>query len=682
MYERRDCKIEDIKYIKGVGPERVKLLNKLDIYTVKDLVEYFPRDYEDRGNITKISNVKLEENILIEATTRTAVIEQRTRSITICKLVVEDNTGEVEIIWFNQPYIRGLIQKGEKYKFFGKIQMKSGKLVMNAPLFDKVGENKNTGGIMPIYPLTYKLQQSALRNIIKNAVNIYNEKEMFEETLPNYIRDKYSLYSIKQAINAIHMPKNETDFKKARERIAFEELFIMQLKLLALKGEYKENIGIKFSNSAKCDHIIDALPFILTNAQKNVISEIEADMESNKNMNRLVQGDVGSGKTIVAILAAYKAVKSGYQVAMMAPTAILAAQHLENFKNILEKYDIKCELLVSGITAKNKREILEKLEKGEIDILIGTHAVIEENISFKNLGLAITDEQHRFGVKQRGILTEKGENVDILVMTATPIPRTLALILFGDLDISIIDELPPNRQKIDTVAITKGLEDRLNIFLEKQLQEGRQAYIICPLVEDKEDSELLSVEEVIDKYKNKILPEYNIKELHGKMRPKEKEEIMVEFKEGKIDVLISTTVIEVGVDVPNASIIVVENAERFGLAQLHQLRGRVGRGKYKSFCILKYKGRSENIRERMKIMADTNDGFKIAEKDLELRGTGDFFGTKQHGIPDFKVANLFEDMQLLKTVQKEASEIIAEDPKLELEKNLILNNIIQEKVII
>jgi len=388
------------------------------------------------------------------------------------------------------------------------------------------------------------------------------------------------------------------------------------------------------------------------------------------------------GKTIVAMMAAYKAVKSGYQVAMMAPTAILASQHEINFKKILEPYGIKCELLISGITAKNKKDILERLENGEIDILIGTHAVLEENVNFKNLGLVITDEQHRFGVKQREILTEKGKSVDTLVMTATPIPRTLALILFGDLDISIIDELPPNRKKIDTFAVTKGLEERVNIFIEKQIKEGRQIYIVCPLVEENEEIDAKSVLETVEKYKNEILKDYRVEYLHGKMKAKEKDEIMTEFKNGNIDVLISTTVIEVGVDVPNATVMVIENSERFGLAQLHQLRGRVGRGEHKSYCILKFKGTSDVVRKRMQIMADTNDGFKIAEKDLELRGTGDFFGTKQHGIPDFKVANLFEDMKILVEVQKLALEIVKEDPEFKLEKNVLLKEEVNKKITI
>ena len=384
------------------------------------------------------------------------------------------------------------------------------------------------------------------------------------------------------------------------------------------------------------------------------------------------------GKTIVSVIATYKAVKSGYQVAIMAPTAILASQHLESFESVLNRYGIKCGLLVGSLTKKKKDELKEKLKSGEIDVLIGTHALLEEDVEFKNLGFVVTDEQHRFGVRQRSIITSKGQNPDVLVMTATPIPRTLALILYGDLDISIIDELPPNRKKIETYAVTKSMENRINVFIKKQIGEGRQVYVVCPLVEENEEINAKSVEEIYEKYKKEIFPEFRVEFLHGKMRPKEKDEIMEKFKNRQIDILISTTVIEVGVNVPNASIMLVENAERFGLAQLHQLRGRVGRGENQSYCILKYQGSNDVIRQRMKIMQDTNDGFVIAEKDLELRGSGEFFGTKQHGIPEFKIANLFEDLPILKLVQELAIKIENDDPKLEKKENERLKKLIEK----
>ena len=389
---------------------------------------------------------------------------------------------------------------------------------------------------------------------------------------------------------------------------------------------------------------------------------------------------LGAGKTAVSIIASYKAVKSGYQVAIMAPTAILAKQHLENFRNILQNFNIKCELLVSGMPKKQKEDILTKLKEGQIDIIIGTHALLEDNVEFKNLGFVVTDEQHRFGVRQRAKLNNKGTNPDVLVMTATPIPRTLALILYGDLDISIINELPPNRQKVDTFAVTKGMEERVNNFIKEQIKEGRQAYIVCPLVEESEEIESKSVLELAQKYKTETFSGYNVEYMHGKLKPAEKDAIMERFKNKEIDILISTTVIEVGVDVPNANIIVIENAERFGLATLHQFRGRVGRGKYKSYCILKYQGNTEVIKERMNIMTKTNDGFIISEKDLELRGSGEFFGTKQHGIPEFKIANLFEDIETLKSVQSVALKIIQKDPELELQENAVLKKQVLNKI--
>ena len=670
---------KDVKYVKTVGPNRVKLLNKLNIYTLKDLIEYYPRDYEDRSKPKNLYECTDGEEVLIEAMPTGRINEMHKGRMTISRLIVKDQTGTCYITWFNQGYLKNRFQPGRMYRFFGKISNKNGRLEMNSPVYDEIDQSKNTGKIIPIYPLTYELKQTTLRRIIENG--LLEVKGQLPETLPEYILKENNLWDINNTIERIHFPVEFSDFNKARERLVFEELLTTQLALLKLKNNYEhETDGIQFSKDVYMSDVINILPFKLTKAQLRVLEEIDRDMESNKPMNRLLQGDVGSGKTVVAMIAAYKAVKSGYQATIMAPTAILASQHLESFQGILEELGIRVELLISSVTKKKKAEILEKLQNGEIDILIGTHAILEENVVFKNLGLVVTDEQHRFGVKQRGTIAAKGQNPDVIAMSATPIPRTLALILYGDLDISIIDELPPNRKKIETYAVRKNMEERVNNFIRKQITEGRQAYIVCPLVEENEDMEgLQSVIELAEKYQKETFSEYKVAYLHGKMKPKEKDEIMERFKNGEIQILIATTVIEVGVNVPNASIMVVENAERFGLAQLHQLRGRVGRGEYQSYCILKYEGNSETIRQRMKVMCDTNDGFIISEKDLELRGSGDFFGTEQHGLPEFKIANLFEDIAVLKKVQKLALKIMEDDPLLEKEKNAKLNDLVNEK---
>lgn len=670
---------KDVKYVKTVGPNRVKLLNKLNIYTLKDLIEYYPRDYEDRSKPKNLYECIDGEEVLIEAMATGRINEMHKGKMTISRLIVKDQTGTCYITWFNQGYLRDKFQPGRMYRFFGKISNKNGRLEMNSPVYDEIDQSKNTGKIIPIYPLTFELKQNTLRRIIENG--LLEVKGQLPETLPEYILKENNLLDINNTIERIHFPIEFSDFNKARERLVFEELLTMQLALLKLKNNYEhETDGIQFSKDVHMSNVINMLPFRLTKAQLRVLEEIDRDMESNKPMNRLLQGDVGSGKTVVAMIAAYKAIKSGYQATIMAPTAILASQHLESFKGILDELGIRTELLISNVTKKKKAEILEKLQSGEIDVLIGTHAILEENVVFKNLGLVVTDEQHRFGVKQRSTIAAKGQNPDIIAMSATPIPRTLALILYGDLDISIIDELPPNRKKIETFAVRKNMEERVNNFIKKQIAEGRQAYIVCPLVEENEDMEgLQSVVELAEKYQKETFSEYKVAYLHGKMKPKEKDEIMQRFKDGEIQILIATTVIEVGVNVPNASIMVVENAERFGLAQLHQLRGRVGRGEYQSYCILKYEGNGETIRQRMKVMCDTNDGFIISEKDLELRGSGDFFGTEQHGLPEFKIANLFEDMAVLKKVQGLALKIMEDDPLLEKEKNAKLNDLVKEK---
>ncbi len=669
---------KDVKYVKGVGPAKVLLLNKLGIYTIEDLISYYPRAYQDRGKPKPIIECTDGEEALIECVVMNRLIDIRIKGKTMQKLVVYDESSKMEIIWFNQSYLKSNFNIGDKVSFYGKISNKLGKMLMTSPVFDKNGMNKNTGKIIPIYPLTHQLSQNVLRKIIENGLLEINSN--LDENLPEYILKEYNLQEINMTIKNIHFPKEFNDFETARKRLVFEELLVTQLALLKLKNINSiESKGIMFSKDAKMEDILTKIPFELTNAQKRVLEEINIDMETNKSMNRLLQGDVGSGKTVIAITSAYKAVKSGYQAAIMAPTAILATQHYENFKKMLEELDIRCELLISGISKKKKQDILDRLKNGEIDILIGTHAIIEDKVVFKKLGLVVTDEQHRFGVKQRTRIAEKGQNPDILVMTATPIPRTLGLILYGDLNISIIDELPPNRQKIDTFAVNDKMTDRINSFIDEQIREGRQAYIVCPLVEENEEMDLKSVEKIYNDYSKEIFPNHVVKYIHGKLKQKEKDDIMMAFKEHKIDILISTTVIEVGVDVPNSNIMVIENAERFGLAQLHQLRGRVGRGQYKSYCILKPASNGETTRKRMKVMVETNDGFVISEKDLELRGAGDFFGTNQHGIPEFKIANLFEDMEILVKVQELSKKILEEDPELELEKNKRLAELIKFK---
>ena len=690
---------KEVKYIKGVGPKKAESLNKIGIYSVKDLIEYFPRAYDDRSIVKKLADILEGERVTVEASIVNSVYTRFLGKFkSVSKVVISDGTEQAICTWFNQPYVGNQLKIDEVYRFYGKFTRKNGGLELASPVFDVSECNKNTGKIIPVYPLTSDIKSSVLRNSIDEALkNI----DMIPEILPYYIVKKYNLIKYDSAIRKIHFPEKTKDVEKAHRRLVFDEFLSMQLGILKLR---EENIstkkGIKYSSDVKISDFIDSLPFKLTAAQLRVIEEIDSDMENEKQMNRLLQGDVGSGKTVVSMCSAFKTVRNGYQAAILAPTMILAVQHFNNYQKMFDKFGIKCGLLVGGMTAKAKREMLEKIKNNDVDIVIGTHALLEEDVVFYKLGLVVTDEQHRFGVKQRSKIIAKGDNPDILVMTATPIPRTLALILYGDLDISIIDELPPNRKKIQTYAVGKNYDERVNNFIREQLSKGRQAYIVCPLVEegkpeikvDEKTGEqyidlkavntanLKSVEKLTEDYK-KILDGYNVVCLHGKMKSKEKDDIMERFKNGEIDVLVSTTVIEVGVDVPNASLMVIENSERFGLAQLHQLRGRVGRGEYESFCILKYESSNDIVRQRLELMVKSDDGFKIAEKDLELRGSGDVFGTKQHGLPEFKIANIYEDMECLKEVQVAVSEIFADDPDLSKEENVLLRNLVSNKFI-
>ncbi len=668
---------QDIQYLKGVGPNRKVVLSKLGIETIYDLITYFPRDYEDRTKFKKVGELIDGEFVCIKLIPISNITENRVRKgLSVYRLIAKDETGILTCVWFNNKYVKEYFGKGVEYIFYGKVSYKYGKIELVQPEYEKVDQNNKTGRIVPIYPLTENINQTLLRKEINLALNMLNNQ--IDEIIPNDILVKYKLIGINEAIRNIHFPDDKMCFEKARIRLVFEELLLLQLMLFSLKKGYvSENNGICF-DKVNTDEILNTLEFRLTNAQKRVLEEIFNDMESNKCMNRLLQGDVGSGKTVVAAIAMYKAIRSGYQCVIMAPTSILASQHYETITKIYDKLGLKCELLIGSTTKKQKEIILQKLKDGQIDALIGTHAVIEDNVIFKNLGLVITDEQHRFGVRQRSKLSDKSKNSDVLIMTATPIPRTLALILYGDLDISIIDELPPGRKTIDTFAVTKDKETRVNNFIIKNVSEGRQVYIVCPLVEDSETITAKSVEQMKEYY-TKELSSCKVDCLHGKMNNKIKKEIMERFKNNEIDVLISTTVIEVGVNIPNATLMVVENAERFGLAQLHQLRGRVGRGSDKSYCILKYDSYSDIVKKRMNVMEKTNDGFVISEKDLELRGPGEFFGTKQHGIPELKIANLFRDSEVLKVVQVIASNILKDDPKLEKTENIGFKDMLKEK---
>lgn len=672
---------KSIKFLKGIGDSKAKLFNRMGIYTVEDLITFFPREYEDRSRKKKIIDLEDGESCAFEAVVASGVSEMRPRrGLSIYKMQLRDETGTITATWFNQHYIRNIFRIGERYVFFGKVSRKFRVFEIQNPVYEKADSNerKNTGRIVPIYPSTANLTQNAIRSAVSSALELVVGN--MEEILPQTIRKKYHLSEINYSISNIHFPKTREDFEIARRRLVFEELFLLQLGLLSIKnafGEHKE--GIQFKPVKSMQDFIGDLPFSLTKAQMKAFREIEKDMESKKVMNRLVQGDVGSGKTIVAVLAMFKAVKNGYQATMMVPTEILAEQHYKSVSGLLEKYGVRVVLLTGSQTKKQKNEILEKVATGEADIVIGTHALIEEGVSFNNLGLVITDEQHRFGVRQRAALSRKGGNPDVLVMTATPIPRTLALILYGDLDISIIDELPPGRKPVKTYAVDESMRERINNFIRKKVAEGRQVYIVCPLVEESEEIEAKAATDLAERIAKHDFSDLKVGLIHGKMKPKEKDAVMRSFVEGKTDILVSTTVIEVGVNVPNATVMVVENAERFGLAQLHQLRGRVGRGEHQSYCILYNNGRTQVCRERMKIMEKTNDGFVISEKDLELRGPGEFFGTMQHGIPDLKIANLYRDMDILKLAQEAAMDIIEEDRHLMKEENRPLREMLMHR---
>lgn len=654
--------LNSVQYIKGVGPKKATYLRRLGIDTIIDLLYYFPKDYDDRSKFTNISEAKLgEKSSLIVEIIGKPKISRPKRNFTILKVPFKDDSGNGYLVWFNQEYLKTSFEVGQSYRVIGKVNRMGRELQVLTPDFENMQNENKIGKIVPIYGLTKGLSQKEILRIMETALKTYIS--FIEEPLPIELLRKYRLLGIKEALINVHFPKYEENINEARRRLIFEELFLLQLGLFMVKNRtYTENNGIKFPLCKDLGQFFNLLPFDLTDSQKKVLDEIQDDMSQSKQMNRLIQGDVGSGKTIIAAASMFRAVKGGFQAAMLVPTEILANQHFESLSSLFSRFDIRCELLVGSLNGKAKEQIVDDLSQGKIDVLIGTHALIQENVKFNNLGFVVTDEQHRFGVKQRAIINQKGNNPDVLVMTATPIPRTLALILYGDLDISIIDELPPGRKEIETYAVSTDMIDRVNAFIEKQIIQGRQAYIVSPLIEESEALDLKSAEELYDNYKNQVFINYRVGLLHGKMKSHEKDLIMSDFKNKKIDILISTTVIEVGVDISNANLMVIYDAERFGLAQLHQLRGRVGRGEYKSYCILINNSRSQIARERMRIMQKSTDGFVISEKDLELRGPGEFFGTKQHGLPSLKIANLPRDMNILKVAQKEAQEIINTNP--------------------
>ena len=666
-----------VQYLKGVGPKMSELLNKLGIYSVKDLLEYYPRTYEDRTKLTTIDNFQKDQNVLFLGTLVKPVTMVYARKKKILSTVVTDESGAIALLtWFNQVYIKDRLKEGQTYLFYGKVNSATGARAMldSCSIYD-VSQIDKIQGLYPIYSLTAGVTQNYLFKLINGLID---SGVVIEEIFSDEFRKKYNLAEANYALRNIHFPKNYNMVTTARNRIIFEELFLFQLALMNIKEKEIGSVKTNYYHDLDESDFLKLIPFELTNAQKKVIEQIKGDMSSNVVMNRLIQGDVGSGKTMVAAIAMYLAVKNGYQAALMAPTTILANQHYIELSNYFSKLNIKVEIMTSSTTKRQKEKIINALKNKEIDIIIGTHSILEDNVEFNNLGLVVTDEQHRFGVKQRMNLSAKGNVVDTIVMTATPIPRSLAIILYGDLDLSIIDELPPGRKPVDTCVVNDSYNQRVYNFLRKQINEGRQVYVVCPLVEENEDLDLNSVEKLYQEYKDEF-KEYNVGILHGKMKNKEKDTIMKEFKDNHINILISTTVIEVGISVPNATVMVIENADRFGLAALHQLRGRVGRGSAASYCILKSNNKSALSRQRLDIMRKSNNGFEIAQKDLELRGPGDFFGVRQSGMPEFKLANLLTDTRILEQTQEAVKEIVKNDKHLKRQENQKIKQVLYKK---
>lgn len=657
---------DSIQYVKGVGPKKKVELNRLGIKTVYDLLTYYPRTYEDQSVLTKIADLKAGcqatvAGVIVNVSDR----QGGRRGMTIITALIGDGSGLLQITWFNQKYLKKQLKPGSRVFVTGKVSYAYGgrgqfamSQLASFQILGEADEAETLTGIMPVYGATEKLNQKFFRKIIKD---LFASELEVEEIIAEPIKAKYNLLNRFEALKNIHFPENFTELKIARARLAFEELYMIQCGLLLLKKRVQEKkSGVRhLADSNLLKQVLTALPFKLTHDQAKTWQEIKHDMESSVSMRRLVQGDVGSGKTVIALLALVKTVENGYQGALMAPTEILASQHYESFQKLLSDFGIRVGFLSGRLTKKKREEMYALLAEQKIDIVIGTHALIQEGVHFAKLGLVVTDEQHRFGIDQRAELEKKGElTPDVLVMTATPIPRTMTLTVYGDLDISLIQELPPGRQPIRTFVRTPDRRELIYQYVLTQLKAGRQAYVVCPLIEMNEESDLPSAEEVYDELRFGIFQGVPCGLVHGRMKPAEKEQIMQAFYEDKIKLLVATTVIEVGVNVPNASIMVIEHAERFGLAQLHQLRGRIGRGEYKSYCILVSDMKTENAKERLKIMATTSDGFKLAEADLKMRGPGQFFGTLQHGLPDLKIADVLGDMDILFKAREAAEETL------------------------
>lgn len=657
--------------IKGVGPKMAEKLSKCGIYSILDLLLYFPRDYESIFIVEDLDEVDSKGKVILEVGVDRILPDIRTKTGKILTTIRFVHKGRlIKGIWFNQPYVKNSFRVGSRYAISGVIEKQGRDFIVKNGTIMRNTTTESTD-IMARYPLKDDISNTFLNKIVTEVLNLVK----IQENLPNSILDRYDFMSLDDAIRNIHNPKSLKLLEEARKRLKFQELFTYSLKLMALKNRNSNSKGISFNMSKELTALKERLPFQLTDAQTRTVREILRDQKKSTSMNRLVQGDVGSGKTIVALIALFNAIMNGYQGAMMAPTEILAKQHYYEAEKLFKDFNVNIELLTGSTTEKNKGLIKERLLKGEIDLIIGTHALIEDNVQFKNLGLIITDEQHRFGVTQRTRLGNKREDIDVLVMSATPIPRTLCLYLYGDLEVSIIDTLPPGRKPIDTYYLSTQEKGRVYNFALEEIKKGRQVYVVCPLVEENEDMKLSSVTVLYEELKKTYFKSVEIAILHGKMSNKDKNLIMSEFKEGNIKVLISTTVIEVGVNVPNATVMIIENAERFGLSQLHQLRGRVGRGAHKSYCVLVANIKSETTKKRMNIMKNSNDGFYIAEQDLKLRGSGEMFGLRQSGENGLILSDLGEDFSLFKIANDEAKKFLnnEEEENKKILKEIMIN---------